>query len=121
MKNEYTINEAIKMCKKDGRMRRIDDPEGWIDKSDFSDREFYFTVKDAEMLWIYEPPKKSAFQEWNDKTPYGYGEEHHCTVLKDGRKQGWNAHHEAVSNIISQIRSKSITLSREEFEKLRKL
>jgi hypothetical protein len=99
MKNEYTINEAVKMCKKDGRMRRIDDPEGWIDKSDFSDREFYFTVEDAEILWIYESSQKSAFQEWDLKTPTT-GARHHQVIQKEGRKEGWNACLEAVLKMV---------------------
>jgi len=47
----------------------------------------------------FEPPKKSAFQKWNDCHIQLTEIPGHDTVRLDGRKEGWNAAIESVLKI----------------------
>jgi hypothetical protein len=83
---------------------------------------FKFDGSEFDMIWIYEPPKRSAFKEWIETI---------CSSKKQSgdylrRKEGWNAHHEAVVKLKEKVGIYSASKENhcflvevEEFEKLR--
>jgi len=131
---ECTFQEAVYLCKKGGGSIR----RGDIGKS----KKHYFNASlnkfedekrsclelfgnDFDRVWIYEPPKKSSFKEWNAK--------HCCTIpvgergLNTHRREGWNGHHEAVEKLFNVSRTVDgygnifVSLKKHEFDKLKEL
>lgn len=103
---ETTLKGAIGKCKKDGGY--FYDPKGpyrWkVDKYgrvvNYDDGEmFELHQRDFETKWIYEPPQKSAFQEWLAE------EVHVIDTIKatENRKEGWNAAIDKVIEICISI------------------
>ena len=67
---ECTLQEAVELCEKHGGSFKIPS--------------FPHSILSQKTLCIYEPQKKSAFQEWNGKKPIE-------KFITEYQKQGWNA------------------------------
>jgi hypothetical protein len=101
---ECTLQEAVEKCDRFGGRFRHPHGDIWYicDETsvytEHNNTPFELDIVDFRNKWIYEPPEKSPFQEWNLKTPTT-GERHHQHIQKEGRKEGWKAHHEAVEKL----------------------
>jgi hypothetical protein len=110
MKNERiecTLQEAIELCEKNGGSFRIDNGESFIVDAngcvvwDYDrQRPFELEVGDFKIIWIYEPPKRSAFQKWESSEQSKIVNGLNDTAL---RKQGWNAAIDAVLELPSGL------------------
>lgn len=99
---ECTLQEAVKRCKETGGTMRPKDAEwapalywndGYFAKAGTSDG-ICFDVQVASGVWIYEPPKQSAFQEWCTNEQYGKPSE---SLFRRLKKEGWNAAIDTIS------------------------
>jgi hypothetical protein len=128
MKTECTFQEACTKCKKEGGIFYARDVPAAYKYSWDKDRkifinecgrQFEFDGSEFDMVWIYEPPQKSAFQEWSDRTPHPWNDDI-SQIYIGGRQEGWNAHHEAVYKIIGKRRYEQLEHALlEEIKKLR--
>jgi hypothetical protein len=118
MKTECTFQEACTKCKKEGGKFWLINAlhpvkySWYADKQTFINQhgsQFKFDGSEFNLRWIYEPPQKSAFQEWCDKTEFYYDEgldqsyDAVAELVNREREKGWNAHHEAVVKLISEF------------------
>lgn len=120
---ECTLQEAIERIKENGgrfyiekcaepyrysydtNLKRFIDQHG--EKFELDGTEF-------DQTWIYEPPKSTAFQEWNENA--GRVIDAHCDMWhQKGRKEGWNAAIDIITG------DSQICLSPNEVEKVREL
>jgi len=124
-----TLQEASEKCKKEGGVLIFRDCRYIVDDTGFIVSEISpgiglpMNVDFFSEKCIYEPHQKSAFQEWNAK--------HCCTIpvgergLNTHRREGWNAHHEAVEKLFMSSRTLDeygnifVSLKKHEFDKLR--
>jgi len=96
---QCTLQEALELCKNfGGRAVEI------IDRDDTKIRSFFgkdvdhlkFTLAEMKHKWSYEPPKKSAFQEWNEKNPLRWDDS------LSQRKDGWVGFAESLHKILER-------------------
>jgi hypothetical protein len=119
---ECTLQEAIKRCKENGGRFRKHLSDNWIVLTNTPAKKAVFEKDKDEMdmcaeyfeaTWIYEPPKESAFQKWAVSLPSNL-------VNADRlRKEGWNAHHEAVKKTIQTRGGDTYVIDRADFEELK--
>ena len=103
---EYTLQGAIELCKKNGgrfysKEYKGMDKDWGIDtggnvRNIQNSQIFELSILAFETVWIYEPPKQSAFQKWSNLNIPDLRE--HTKELHRiiGRKEGWNAAIDAV-------------------------
>jgi len=100
---ECTLQEAVEKCQNgedDGMIYPADDRNNNGRKYTKYDllnlKVALFKPVDFGRTWLYEPPQKSAFQEWNDIEPVVFRYESLEDNIRDKRKEGWNAAIEVV-------------------------
>lgn len=99
---ECTLQEAIELCRENGgRFRYKPDGVWWTIEKDVFVHESLgkipFTILPwyYKEPWIYEPPKQSAFQEWNKKQGC------QCAPCVGLRKAGYN---QAIDTVVKKLK-----------------
>lgn len=107
---ETTLQDAVERCKRDGgtfkRLKCADPLVFHVDEfgnvNDSDGDALQLCCSDFIEKWIYEPPKRSAFQEWSDKqmrrVAEGTNDKFSYSAVVSNTREAWNAAIDAVLN-----------------------
>jgi len=104
---ECTLQEAVELCMENGGTFHKDTTQaaiyyynnaGAVCEVCNPSVKFKLMTADFNHTWIYEPPKKSAFQEWESHNTFLTETGAEYQAAKQGRKEGWNA---ALDEVLS--------------------
>lgn len=102
---ETTLQDAIKRHKKEGGLFWEKGKEfmRYNPKYDIDEFNMNFSIEQVCAVWVYEPPQKTAFQEWHKNT-YHYALPDNVPYERriELRKEGWNGLSDLLISIIKE-------------------